>query len=528
MHYWKVKVLGYLTGVMQFRWYALATAWLICILGWGVVAALPDSYTAEAKVYIDTDNIMDPLLKGLTVTVDPAQEIAIMLKTLITRPTLEQVIHLTDPSSNGLNAAGMQERVDELQDKISIRQLETKNYYAIGFTDRRADYATTVTQTLLSILQDNKVGSTRLDMDSVRGFINKQIADYEGRLRDADKRRADFKTAHIDVIGKGAASNRIEEASQAVDQARNDLNVAVARRDSVQAQLASTPKTVSVDERTLPGGGDNVPVQAIGGSTTQTFGNPVQRLQQARAQLDELLTRYTDNHPDVIATRDLIKRLQAQIDAEAKAPAPEHSVMVANPALAALQDKLSTEQTNVAQQQQRVAAAEQDLQKARREAGNAIDIMAEYNGLDRDYGNIEKTYQSLLQSREQAALSQARDDQNQGISFRVLEPPQRPQFPTAPTRWILNSAVLILGLAGGVGLAVVITLIAGRFLTSDEVTEYFGLPLLGVVSTVQQSGNRSSFGFSAAALSAALTLLLLSYAGVMTLLNHSIGSVLGL
>src|SRR5512146_2589180 len=108
MHYWKAKALTYLAAAMQLRWYAIAAAWIICVLGWSVVAAIPDQYRAEARVYIDTANIMDPLLRGLTVSVTPAQEITMMLRTLITRPTLEQVIHLTDPSSSSLGAAAMQ------------------------------------------------------------------------------------------------------------------------------------------------------------------------------------------------------------------------------------------------------------------------------------------------------------------------------------------------------------------------------------------------------------------------------------
>src|SRR5258706_7709478 len=153
MPFWKVKILAHLSSVLLYRWHALAAAWAICLIGWGAVAALPDQYTSPAKVYIDTDNLMDPLLKGLTVTIDPNQEIAVMLRTLITRPTLEQVIRLTNPHANSLTAAQMEQQVLNLRDKISIRSTETKNLFDIGFTDNDPAYATSVTQTLLSILQ---------------------------------------------------------------------------------------------------------------------------------------------------------------------------------------------------------------------------------------------------------------------------------------------------------------------------------------------------------------------------------------
>src|SRR5579864_2094281 len=155
MQSWKIKILSYLSGIYAYRWYALIVAWAFCLIGWATVATLPDQYSAEAKVYIDADNLMDPLLKGLTVSLDSNQEIAVMLKTLITRPTLEQVIHLTNPNANSLTTSQLELEVQRLQKNISISLLETKNYYAISYVDSNSTTATSVAQALLSILQNN-------------------------------------------------------------------------------------------------------------------------------------------------------------------------------------------------------------------------------------------------------------------------------------------------------------------------------------------------------------------------------------
>ena len=528
MQFWKVKALSYLSSVLIYRWYALAAAWAICLVGWGAVGSLPDQYTAQAKVYIDTDNLMDPLLKGLTVSIDPNQEIAVMLRTLITRPTLEQVIHLTDPAAKSLTGAQMEERVTNVRDKISIRSTETKNFYDIGYTDNDPTYATSVTQTLLSILQDSRVGGTRLDMDTVRAFINKQIADYEQRLRDADKRRADFRTANIQILGKGPAANRIDAADTAHEQTLRELNAAIARRDSLKEQISQTPKTVPIDERMFPGA--NVAPGNPNPGPTAAIVNATQRLQQAETQLEELRTRYTDSYPDVISTKDLISRLKAQLAASNQS-SPEarasNTIMVANPALSQLQDKLSNEETNVAALRQRTAAATDDLLRAKSEAAKGIDVAAQFGGLDRDYDNIERTYKELLQSRESASLSQARDDQNQGVSFRIVEPPQKPQTPASPNRPLLNSAVLLMGLGGGVAIAILLSLSAGRFLTSDDLASQFGFPLAGVITALPYGAGLRRGKLSALALSVSVALLFLSYVGVLALLQKSIYSVLG-
>jgi polysaccharide chain length determinant protein (PEP-CTERM system associated) len=539
MQFWKVKALTYLSGIFLYRWYALAAAWLFCLVGWAGVSAIPDQYRAEARVYIDAENFMDPLLKGLTISIDTAQEISVMLRTLITRPTLEQVIRLTDPKADSLNAGQLEQQVAALQSKISIRQLETKNYFAIGYIDNSSAYATSVTQTLLSILQNNRIGATRLDMDSARGFINKKIAEYEDRLRDADKRRADFRTTNVEILSKGNAANRIDAADVALQVVNKDLATAIARRDSTKDQLAATPETVAIDQRMFLGSGPaGVSMEAVAASArangapspAPAAGNAPQRLQQAQATLVELRTRYTEQHPDVVALKKLIADIQSQIASVEKTPdaPPAAPVMVPNPVFVQLQARSFDEETNVSVQRQRVEGAATELARAKADAAQAIDVTAKYNGLDRDYGNIESTYKELLQSREAASLSQARDDQNQGLNFRILEPPQRPQFPTAPNRPLLNSLVLLVGLAGGAAFAILLTLNAGRFITSDDISTQFGIPLIGVITTLPQAKASRGSRLATAALSTSIGLLLLSYVGVVAVLKTSIYSVLGI
>ena len=522
MRFWKMKALSYLSGIYVYRWYGLAVAWVFCLIGWSAIAVVPDQYKADAKVYIDTQSIMDPLLKGLTVSLDPQQEIAVMLKTLITRPTVEQVIRLTEPNANSLSAPELEQEVQRLQSNISITQLETKNYYEISYEDKDGATATGVAQALLSILENNKIGNTRLNMDDARSFINKQIADYENRLREADKRREDFKTANLDILGKANAGNRIDVADGIHDQTLKEYNSAVARRDSVSAQLENTPKTVAADSRIFLGPTITGPV-VTGATGAPPAGNVQQRLQQAETLLDELRSRYTENHPDVVSTKKLIAQLQAEISGKPKdTEAPP--VMIPNPAYVQLQAKLADEEANVAVQRQKLDAATRDLTTARGDASHAIATLTKYNELDRDYGNVEATYKQLLQSRESAALSQAKEDQNEGISFRVLEPPQKPQFPAAPNRLILNSVVLLIGIGSGMAAAILLMLNASRLITTEDLAVLFTIPVLGVVTRVRELGAvRNRLATISVAVCALL--LLVTYGGVMTFLQTSVHSV---
>lgn len=525
MQPWAIKVITYLSGAWHYRWYGLAAAWVVCLIGWGAVLFIPDQYAVDAKIYVDTGSLMGPLLNKLTVKSDPDQQVNMMLRTLITRPNLEQVIHLVNPKAASLTPRALEDQVRYLESKISITAVpEAKNLFVIGFMDNNSTYAEAVTQSLLSILEDSNIGDKRRDMEGAQTFINGKVSEYEGMLRAAEKRRADFKTANLDLLEKGAANTRLDTANTQVEQAKRDLGTAIARRDSLNEQLQTTPTTVPSDRAAMMANGADGSASDNGGLR----GSPLQQLQQANNSLAELRLKYTEDHPDVIAVKKIIQQLQAQI-----AASPERGTVdtrtpgMPNPVYVQLQSKLSDEQTNVALQTHRVEQATTELAQAKEDTAKAIEVGAKYADLDRDYSIIEQNYQELLKSREAARLSQAVDDQQQTIAFRVIEPPQKSTQPAAPNRLLLNSLVLLAGLGGGLAGAVFLSLNAGRFVVSDELVAEFGVPLIGVVTRLQNAVEYQQTKNSVIAISASLAFLLVCYVGVLVTFQTSIYAYVG-
>src|SRR5215831_2245835 len=96
MHEVVEQLLGYLKGAWRYRWYGVATAWAVAIGGWLFVYVMPDRYEASARVYVDTQSVLRPLLAGLTVQPNVDQMVAMMSRTLISRPNIEKVIRMAD------------------------------------------------------------------------------------------------------------------------------------------------------------------------------------------------------------------------------------------------------------------------------------------------------------------------------------------------------------------------------------------------------------------------------------------------
>lgn len=507
MQWWRVKLLESFSAAWQFRWYGVAAAWILCLVGWGGVAAMPDQYLAEAKVYIDTQTLLAPLLRGLAVSTDPDQQVEVMLKTLITRPNLEQVLRLTNPRAEKFTPAEMETEVNNLVEKIQIRSLGTKNMFGIGYVNDNNAYALLVTQTLLSILIDSNIGDKRRDAEGAKSFIDQRIAEYETMLRQAEKRRADFKAANLEIISRGTVATQVDAANAELKTATDSLALSQIKRDSLQKELGGVSAVI-------PAG--DVGGQRAGGAPT---------LAQAKRTLSDLRLRYTEDHPDVVAAKRMIADLEAQkkkggSDDEAAGGVP-------NPVYSDLKHELSEEDVGIALLQHRIEQAKAEIITAKQDTTHAIEIETKYADLDRDYGTIFEDYQALLKSRESARMSQALDSQEQTIAIRVVEPPEKPQHPTFPNRPLFNSLVLLVGLAGGIAMAVLLGMNSGRFVTSDQMAEHFNVPLIGVVTLGLNPAEARRERLAAGAIAISMAVLGVVYLGVLLALNASIYSSIG-
>src|SRR3569833_3367547 len=89
-------VLQHVRPSWRYRWVIALVAWPLCIAGWIYVHSLPDQYQASARVYLDTQSMLRPLLSGLAVQSNTQSKIKHMTRTLLSRPNLEKKTQKTN------------------------------------------------------------------------------------------------------------------------------------------------------------------------------------------------------------------------------------------------------------------------------------------------------------------------------------------------------------------------------------------------------------------------------------------------
>ncbi len=519
------QLLSYARGAWKRRWYGLALAWVICIGGWAIVATLPNQYNVRARVYVDTDTLLAPLLRGLTVETNTTQQVEVMQRTLLARPNLERVIRMADMDLNIKSPNDLNVALANLGKVVAVTpERGTKNLFNITYASSDPRTGLKVVQSLLSIFVETNVGDTRREMEQAQAFINRQIADYEAQLQAAEKRLAQFKQSNIGKLPReGTAAQVVANAEaqlQAAKRARSDAN---SRLDSLRRQVAATPESVTVDVAPMV-----MMSQNSGPQLSAQEAALAARLQEQERTLDSLTLRFTDKHPDVAETKRQIARLKADLEAERKRSAQENRDRPAdtasrmsrasqpNPVFQQLKLRLSEMEADAALAELRLNEAEEEYRRRLSQASEAADLEAKAANLDRDYGILKTQYDELLQRRESARLAQAKDDRrDSSFQFRIIDPPVMPTSPSGPPRLVFATAALAVGLGAGAALCVLLTLLDDTVSTVSRLRRAFSYPVLGAVSKLQTAMDRRRRIMGVLTFGTACAILLLAFGGIL-------------
>jgi polysaccharide chain length determinant protein (PEP-CTERM system associated) len=480
----------YCNAVWQRRWYAMIAAWIVCIAGWFFVATIPDVYVSSGRLYVDTASMLRPLLQGLAVDTNIRSEIRIMQQTLLSRPNLQKVARMTDLDITATSPDQMERLIDRLEQKTTV-QANGGNLFKVSFEDGDPVRARDVVDALLTIFVEGNLGQSRNDMDTAQRFISDQLKEYERQLEQAESRLANFKQQNFEALpGAAGYHGRVERSEAALLDAENDLNAAITQRAVLQRELSSVPEMI--------GGSSNIGVGSGPPSDTTL------RIIEIEAQVQELLTRYTEKHPDVVIAQRRLAALQKKNEEELEAAlvseinAGEQASSeggVPNPLYSQMQLRLIEQESIIQIQQRRVGQIKGQIQVLERLRSNVPAVEAELKKLNRDYSTIKSNYEQLLTRRESARISQEREVSAEPVQFRIVDPPQVASVPTGPNRGLFLTVVLFAGLAAGVGLSWVMIFIQDTFHDASNLGAAFALPVLGTVTAVQDL-TRRGWGFS--------------------------------
>ena len=481
------QVMDELRGAWRFRWIALAVAWGISVLGWLVVYSMPDVYEAHARVYIDTRTPLRPLLAGVAADQDVESQIVRVRQALLGKPNLERVAQkadllasVTTPEQRESMISGLAERIIIALEPVPGRDERIPNtFYRITYRDGSREKSIKVVDLLLSAFVEGTFGTKRESAATAETFLEDQLKQYRTRLTSAESALAKFKRNNIGMVPgeEGGYFERLDQEQGNVQRTEAALRVALSRKAELGRQLRGESPFVPSSQSVASGR------SGAGQSPADT----ASRIQETQAQLDDLLLRFTDKHPDVIAARQTLIDLRARQlqeladvrrgDASAAAIAGAST----NPVYQNIQVQLHDTDVQIATLRGELSDFRGNVVALRKALDTAPEAEAEYTRLTRDYEVTQTQYNGLLQRLEQARVSE--DAQETGIvDFQIIDPPAAPFGPVFPARPLLLVLVLIFACGAGAGIAWLLSKMRPVFLHGRTLAEITGMPVIGVVS----------------------------------------------
>ena len=129
------QLIGYLRGMWRFRWWGLALAWVVGIVGSMAVYLMPDHYESSARIHVDTQSVLRPLMSGLAVQPNIGQQIDLLSRTLISRPNVEKLITMADLDLTVQNAEQREALITSVTKRLSIQSGRGDNLFTLSYND---------------------------------------------------------------------------------------------------------------------------------------------------------------------------------------------------------------------------------------------------------------------------------------------------------------------------------------------------------------------------------------------------------
>ena len=385
----------YLRMVWRYRWMALSFAMIVSLIGWGVVAILPNVYRVKATVQVDRSSMLQALLKGIVVESDLARETAgLMKETMLVKPNLEFIAQRSGLSKGADTPEKLDMLVERLATRIEISPTPDRpSVYAVTYEHSNPAVAQRVVAALLDRFQETILTVTRKDLDNSKRFVDEQIEQYQLKMEAAEQKIREFKETHLDVLEDGRTYYaRLEDA-------KNQYKAAILELQEAENEVSA----IRAEERL-----------ATSANQGRRGGQPPRPIDLRIAELEKALAdfrvKFTEQHPDVIMTKRALEEWQARKSGELQegsgtVTGEESGAWSLDPGYQARQSQLTRAEAKAAGLRSRVEEYKRRVAQLQESVNTVPGMEVELAKLNREYNIQRANYRTLMMRRESALVA---------------------------------------------------------------------------------------------------------------------------
>ncbi|HVO25006.1 MAG TPA: XrtA system polysaccharide chain length determinant [Candidatus Margulisiibacteriota bacterium] len=458
----KNPILDYLNAIYRYRLVAVCAFSVGIILTVWTVRALPDVYRSTTLIMVEPQDVPDAFVRS-TVTTRLEARLNALNQEVLSRTRLEAIINDFD-LFHDLRQHGtpMEVVVESMRSHIKTEVYSSDNAFRISYEDHDPSIVQRVTARLAGLYIDENLKIREEHVSGTTEFLQNELEKAKHQIETADAQIQKFKQEHMGELPEQREANI--RALEGLRVQQQTITMAISSAKERKLMLDKQADEMRAVRSTKPG------------QSGQPAANPRLQLRDLEVQLASLRARYTAEHPDVIRLQRQIDEISTELQT---APAGEGGALdpLVPPELAHALQETALEITRLTAQKENIEKA---ITAYQQRVDNTFVREQELLDLTRDYGSTQKQYQSMLDKKLDAQLSQSLERRQKGERFRVLDPASFPQSPVRPNR----SSLTIAGLGGSLLAALGLPILLGQLDTSFHVADELvacAAPVLAVI-----------------------------------------------
>lgn len=470
----------YISVVRRRKWLILSVFTVSMTISVVLCFVLPKSFRSTTTVLVESQKIPESFVKSVIEGTIEGRISAIQ-QIVMSRSLLTQIADEFKLFPPGMSPEEREGVLIGLRKNIKVdksvtghaRGRDTIEAFSISFAHGDPAIAKGVTERFASQFIDQNLKSREQMLEGASSFLEQELHIAEAKLEDQERSISDFKSKYM-----GELPQQMEANLRSLDRLQMDVN---ATRESIQTAI----NRVAILEKQVTEAASGSRTQGATESTSSSQGRGgdplITRLAELERTLTTLSAEYRETYPDIVQTRQEIEAVKDQLAIKygvSKDEVKAGSSKLIDPMLR--------------DQMRQRDEAKNELEVLKERLRRLVEQVKQYEGrvervpsreqelmiLLRDYDNMQKNYQSLLDKRLNARLAENLEKRQKGEQFRILDPANLPAIPESPNQLFILLGGLVVGCGLGFGSAFGIELLRPSFRRPEEAESLLGLPIL--------------------------------------------------
>lgn len=462
----------FIAVVQRRKYWILFPSLAVIAVGLALSPLVPRSYKSTSTVLVQGQNVPSVYVKTSENTLNTSRLEQLKLE-VMSGGSFPQIIEKLDLYPKLRQKKGMGQAVAALRKDVTVAEVPDSGddrggvgAFTISYIGATPKLAQATTQEITNLFLRQSVEDGRAQARGADSFLTSQVATAGQQLAAEQAKIQAFRSAHVGSLPEQAQADlqMISQIQQAMQTNQDALTQANQQRVYLESLL-----------NVKPNGAKN--------AAAPPPASPLEmELAQKQKELRTDLLKYTPEHPDVIRLKHDIAVLKVQI-----ADAPKSSNTAAlEPAQTAtgptmndqLRSQLIALNADIKGRQARQAQLEGEIAAMQGSVQGSPGVQTQLAAMTADYAEMQKNYNALLERQQEAAMTSALNQREQGQPLVVVQPATLPSVPYRPDPVLLRMGVVLVGLLIGLLCAMGVELNDDTMHNSDEVAAYLKLPVM--------------------------------------------------